>query len=257
MKLASEIRHLGRLQRLALLVSALVGLLAAVASVERIGLLPPKLSPRAVEIATAHTSVVVDSPNSVVLDNRADTSNFLALQNRAILLGNVIASAPVLQYIGRQLHVPDDVIAVSAPATPEDPLPRVISGHARSVTDLLRYSNQYRLSVEANPTAPVLDIYSEGPTEATAVELANAAVDGLRSYMSTLGVARRVPQRDQIRVTQLGRAEGGLTNPGARWQLALLAFIVGFFVSLGAIVLVVRARRGWVQASLAPRAPAG
>jgi hypothetical protein len=246
MKLAMEIRRLGRRRRLAIGVSLVVGLLVAVGSIERISLLPPKLSPRDVEIATAHTSVVIDSPASIILDNRSDAYNFQSLQNRAILLGNVIASTPVLQYIAQQVRVPPDVIAISAPATPEEPLPRVIAGHRRSVTDLLRYANQYRLSIEANPTAPVLDIYSEAPTKAAAITLANAAVDGLKSYMSSVAAARRVPAPDQVVVTQLGRAEGGITNPGAQWQLAVLAFIAGFFVSLGVILAVVRIRRGWV-----------
>jgi hypothetical protein len=245
MRFGTYIRSLSRRRRV-VAVSVLVGLLAAVYSVDHISLFPPRLTPKDVSIASAHTSLVVDTPDSVVLDLREDTSSFTGLQNRAILLGNVIAGGPVLDYMAAQVHVPDTAIQVLAPATPEQPLPRVIVGHGRSVKDIFRYANQYRVSVEASPTAPLLDIYTEAPTTAAAVALANGAVDGLDRYMATLAAQKNISGKDQIHLTQLGRAEGAVTNPGANWQLALLAFLAGFWIAVGALTALGRVRRGWI-----------
>ncbi len=245
-------RNLSRRRRM-VAAAVLVGLVAALYSVDHISLFPPGLSPKDVSIATAHTSLVVDTPDSVVLDLRQDASSFTSLQNRAILLGNVIAGGPVLDYMAAQVHVPDTAIQVLAPATPDQPLPRVVVGHDRSVKDIFRYANQYRVSVEASPTAPLLDIYTEAPTTTAAVALANGAVDGLKRYMSQLAVQTQITGKDQIRLTQLGRAEGAVTNPGANWQLAALAFLAGFWIAIGVLTVVGRLRRGWIAG--APVAP--
>lgn len=236
-------------RRRRLLISTLIGLLAAVAIVNHISLLPPHISSRDVEIASAHTTVVVDMSKSVIVDTTQGDATFSSLEDRAILLGNVVGSEPVLQYIAQRLHIPVQAIAVSAPGSPEQPLPPVIVGSSRSTTDILRYANQYRISTDADPTAPILDVNTEAPTATAAKELANAAVSGLQHYMSSLEAARNVPAKEQLRVTQLGTAQGGVTNPGAQWQLAMIGFGLGFAVSLGVMAFIDRFRQGWKLAT--------
>ena len=89
----------------ALVVSVVLAALAAVWSLYKIGLVPPSLTPRAVEMGAASTEVVVDTPDTTILDLRQGTSNIESLNNRALLLGNVMASLPVRAYIGRRAHV--------------------------------------------------------------------------------------------------------------------------------------------------------
>jgi len=250
MKLGSQMRRLAQRRR-HLLISALIGLVAAAASIDHISVLPPHLSSRDVEIASAHTTVIVDMAKSVIVDTTQGDATFNSLEDRAILLGNVIGSEPVLQYMAERLHIPAQAIAVSAPGSPAEPLPPVIVGKARSISDIARYADQYRISTDANPSAPVLDIYTEAPTVTAADELANAAVSGLNHYMSSLDTAQNVPAEAQMRLTQLGTAQGGVANPGAPFQLALIAFAVGFAVALGAITFITRFRQGWKLATAA------
>jgi hypothetical protein len=80
-------------------VSLVLALFAAVWSVQNVSLSPPGLSPRSLEMATASTHVIVDTPTSTLLDLRQDTYSLEALTNRAILLGNVMASGPVRREI--------------------------------------------------------------------------------------------------------------------------------------------------------------
>ena len=54
---------------------------------------------------------------------------------------------------------------------------------------------QYRLDIEANPTVPMLDIYSEAPTADSATLLANAAVAELRAYLGDLATSQRTPEK--------------------------------------------------------------
>ena len=248
MKLGIQMGRLAQRRR-RLLISALIGLVAAAGSIDHVSLLPPHLSSRDVEIASADTTVIVDTAKSVIVDTSEGNAAFNSLEDRAILLGNVIGSEPVLQYMAQRLHVPVQAIAVSAPGTPNESQPPVIVGGSRRVTDILRYADQYRISTDANPAAPVLDVYTEAPTVNAAKELANAAVSGLQHYMTSLDVARNVPASSQLRLTQLGAAQGGITNPGAPLQLALIAFAVGFAVALGAISFIGRFRQGWKLAT--------
>ena len=60
---------------------------------------------RALEMASATTHVVVDTPKSSVLDVRENTYDFEAMTNRAVLVGNVIANGAVREAIANRAHV--------------------------------------------------------------------------------------------------------------------------------------------------------
>ena len=62
----------------------------------------------------------------------------------------------------------------------------------------------------------MMDIYSQAPTAQKAEILANAVVDELRAYLADVAVAQRTPEADQIRLVQLGRANGEVINDGDR-----------------------------------------
>jgi hypothetical protein len=67
-----RLRKLWRL-KLGVAVSIALALFAAVWSVQKISLSPPGLSPRSLEMATASTHVLVDTPTSAMVDLRQDT----------------------------------------------------------------------------------------------------------------------------------------------------------------------------------------
>jgi hypothetical protein len=217
----------------ALSVSVVLAALAAVWSLYKIGLVPPSLTPRAVEMGAASTEVVVDTPDTAILDLRQRTSNLASLNNRALLLGNVMGSLPVREFIGRRAHVAPDAINVAPPLTTDFPRPLAVTGNAKHTTDLLRSADQYRLSIEANPTVPVLYIRAQAPSAKRAAELANGSVDGLRDYLVAVAASDRVPPTQQVRIRQLGRARGGVINDGAGLQFALVVFLGVFGASFG------------------------
>lgn len=230
--------------------SALFALVVAVWSVANISLLPPRLTSRSLEMATATTHVVVDTPRSTVLDLRQNTDDLTALTQRAVLLGNVIASTPVAEAIAERAHVPVNALEVSTPLTPAQALPQAGSAN-NSVTDLVKSTNRYQLSISVNPTVPMLDIYAEAPKAASAAVLANAAVDGLRAYLTNLAAAQLTPRADQIRLLQLGRASGAVINDGIQWQVAVFAFALAFSLASATVIFISRVRRGWQAAALA------
>lgn len=244
-----------RLQRLWQMKAGVSGCLAlalvvAVCSVWSVSLFPPKLTPRSLEMATASTHVVVDTPRSTLLDLRQDTYELEGLTKRAVLLGNVIANGPVKESIASKAGIPVTLLRVDAPLTAKQPRPRVEAGNEKKASDILKSNDQYRLNIQANPTAPMLDIYAQSPTTRTAEALANAAVTSLRAYLADLARSQTTPDAQQIRLVQLGTARGAVINGEVHWQVAFLAFILTFTLACATLIFLTRVSRGWRMESL-------
>jgi len=222
-----------------------IAAVAALASSFDVTLQPLGVHARTQQIASASTEVLVDTPRSAVLDLRQDLFDIESMTNRAVLLGNVMASPPVLAYIGQRAGVPAEAIEASTPRTPNSPRALAAPGQEKRSSDLLRSTDQYRLDIESDPTVPVLRIYAQAGTARGAEELANGAVDGLRDYLDAVARAQHAPPRDRVRLVQLGRASGAVINGGVGVQLMLLVFLGVFFASAAAAISIARVRRGF------------
>jgi hypothetical protein len=233
-----------------------LSLLAAVWSVMQISLAPPSLASRAISMASATTQVVVDTPQSTLVDARTDTYNIDALTNRAVLVGNLMATPEVRAEIARLAHVPPALLQIQPPLTPKQPRVLAEDGHERHTTDIAKLNDEYRLVITANPTVPVLRIYAATGDERSAAALANAAVDATSKRLDQLARSSGTPNNDQIKLTQFGRAEGVVINEGASLRVAALAFLITFALSCASVLYVRRVREGWQLAELAERPPA-
>lgn len=250
MRLGVLIRTLAQ-HRLEVAASALVALLAAIWSVAAIGLVPPSLTPRSFDVAAASTQVLLDTPHSLISDVRQDAAVLDSFTDRAVLLGNVMAREPVRAYIAKRAGVPVEALTVEAPLTPSQPRARRVDpGDQAKVGDILASNDQYRLSIQADPTVPLLDVYAQAPSAASAEAIANAAVDGLRSYVDEVATDSATPSGDQIRLVQLGRARGELINGGADLQVAFVVFLLTFAICCALVVFIDRVRNGWRLAAL-------
>jgi hypothetical protein len=247
-----KLRHL----RAGVAISLALSLCAAVWSVQTISLSPLGISPRSLEMATATTHVLIDTPTSAVIDLRQDTYSVDGLKNRTVLLGNVIASSSVQAKIARRAHVPVDVLRIQPPVTAQQSAPPMDSENARNTSDILKSMDQYRVDIKANPTVPMIDLYAQAPTAESAAALANASADELKAYLTALATTQGTPPRSQIHIIQLGRATGVVINEGVRWQVAILAFLLTLAISCATVTLLTRIRAGWRQEALSEHASA-
>jgi hypothetical protein len=235
--------------RLGVGLSFLLASLIAISSIDHVGLFPPKITSRQLEIAAASTRVLIDSPRSEIIDLRTDTYAFTSLTTRAALLGNVMASAPVREYIARRAKIDPQRIQAVAPITANVPRNLVEPGSEKRSSDILRSTDQYRLDIQANPTVPILNVSAQAPNKDAAERLANGAVDGLRDYLAALAVRQGTDPKKQVRLEQLGRARGGVINKGIGLQIALLSFVFVFVLSCCAVLFLSRVHRGWSAAA--------
>jgi hypothetical protein len=245
MKFGIHLYELWR-SRVGLVLSLVFAVAISLTTAYRVTLFPPGLRPKAMEMSAATTHVLVDSPNSVLLHLGVDADQLDEMSQRALLVGNLMGTSPVEQYIARRAGVPAPLIQVSPPLTPA--YPRPIAGNpqtTRRTTDLVHSNNQYRINVKWNPTVPWLDIYTEASNVNTAEALANAAVDGTRDYLEAVAASQRVPADQQVRLDQLGLAVGGSVTSGVNVEVAVLVFLFVFALSSAATLVIARVVRGW------------
>jgi hypothetical protein len=186
-----------------------VALVAAVLSVAHLHLSPPGVTFRASAPATARASLVVDTPDSILADLRQSTENLQTLDDRSAVLGSVIGSPPVRDHVARTLKVPPSQVEIVPP------------GIEPVVTDA-----RYQMSIGVNAEVPILDLQARAPTPAGAVAFANAAVAGLRAYMTRLAAKQGVQASERVRVTQIGSAVVDYEKPGPDWTHGFIVFVL-------------------------------
>jgi hypothetical protein len=233
--------------------SIMLALLVSVWSVYKISLSPFGLSARSWDMATASSHVVIDTPTSALLDLRQDTYSLQSLTNRGVLLGNVMASAPVRQAIAARAHVPIERLEIDAPLTPQQPRPAPEEGKEPKTSDIAQSTDEYRLNIQAAPTVPLLDFIAQAPTAESAAALANAASAELKAYLTRLAASQQTPASEQIRVVELGRAKGTVINASIHWQVPLVAFLLTLGASCATLIFLQRVRLGWKDAARSER----
>ena len=234
--------------------SFLIALACAIWSISSVSLLPPKVTSRDLETAGATTSVLLDSPQSVVTEQSAEwNDDVYSLVARAALLSRLMATAPAVQYIGQEAGVPPEQIAAAAPVTVPEQSELIDAGSEQRARELLLAGDRYRLEIQARPNEPIIDIYAQAPSPAKAVRLADAAISGLRDYLRALAISAGVNPASQVRFDQLGPPRAGVINSGATVKIASLAFVFALVLSL--VVLFTLRRRLLGRRRRAPNIP--
>jgi hypothetical protein len=242
------------LQRRSRLVAALsVGMLLAILTLYKVTLLPPSLHARALNVAAASTTVMVDTKHSISADLAAHNNGMEALSAQTNLVGEVMVTDPVLDEIGRIAGINPLDIQATAPVTSDVPRTEIEPDSGANATSLIQAPDHYKLQVQVDPNMPIMHVYTQAPTATEAIRLANASVAGLRRYLSRLSTSQTVSLNDEIQLIQLGSVRGGVVNHSAAKELALLAFITGFAATLFGFRLATRFRTGWRVAGLHPQ----
>jgi hypothetical protein len=228
---------------LAIALCGAVAFTAAMLNVSSVSLLPPKITPRHLEIAGAGARVDVDNPRSLVSDRLATDGDYQTLQKRAVLMGSLMVSAPVRDRIARRVGIdPDQLVGrarvtanVQAVLTEPDSEPRALAIGEANVP--------YRIEVHPDPILPTLSIYTQAPTVREAERLADAVVPSLRERLRVLAASERTDPHDQVVIEQPGRARGGVINAGAKIEIFGLTFIFVFTLAAFAVLLARKLRR--------------
>jgi hypothetical protein len=244
------LRELWRLRYLVIL-AGMLALAIALMTAYRVSLSPPKLESRQYHVGLASARILIDTPDSQVVDLNPKGAD--ALSSRASLLANLMASSPVKAIIARDAGVPASQLVAVAPsatgATAPTPLSQAASKSA-NVADV------YLLTMQADETLPIIAIQAQAPDAEQAARLANAATSGLRDYLRSVAGAQNVPAARQVVISGLGAAQAADVVRGPRRLFAIIAFIFVFGLACFGLIMVSGIARGWRRAAELERSAA-
>ena len=199
-------------RRLVLVLSLLIAVFAAVDSAYKVGL--GTVTPRSIGMSTASTQILVDNPNTIVLDLNQGSYQLQQMSQSATLLGNIIVSPTVLQDVAERVGSPMGLIQTSAPPPrsshrrsravgAQDDRPAVLQ---RSVPDQRPGqpdgADPRHLHRGAQPHG------GQGPGQRRRRRPAD--------YLATFGA--KVPEGQRVRIEQLGRPRAGRSPAACAWR---------------------------------------
>jgi hypothetical protein len=209
----------------------LIALVAAVASIDRVGLLPPSLTPRQIEIFGAATRVAVDKERPVISDSDATSYDYDTLSKRTVLLANLMASKPAIAYIARRARLDPHAISADAQDTSQVQHVLVEPDSERRARRIANQYKPYQLLLRPSPTLPTMDVFTQAPSVLEATRLADSVVPGMLDYLAALARrAGREPAK-QLQLDQLGPSRGAVINGGAKVEIFGLTFVFAFVMA--------------------------
>ena len=223
--------------------SALVGLVAAGLATGTLGLFPPELKPSSVRAAAAQTHVLVDRPPPSLVQRRALEQDLFTLVKHAELLGRVMVSPPVLDRMAVRAGLSPGSVGGTARITTSVPEALLEPASEQRAADIGRSNLSYGVEVQARPTSPVIDVYTQAPSTDEAQRLADAAVPALQGYLRGLAADQKLPEEKLLTLHQIGDARGGPVNARAPMAVGFLAFFVGFVLSCVLLLVFLWLRR--------------
>jgi hypothetical protein len=230
--------------RAVIVVSLAAAAIAAGSVIYTPSLLPPGLHRHGVQIAAASTELLVASPEHPP----ANAYAYEAGVNRALLVGNIVISPAVVDGVAAKLGLSPDAIRGAPPVTANVPAALIQPGGGGGPLDILAWPDHYKVEVQADPTVPILHLYTQAPTAARAVELANALAQGVTGYLQQSQQRDGIPVDQRVDLEQLGTAQGGDVKTGAELQMVLLVFGSVFVLLLWLAAAAARVRRSWAAA---------
>jgi hypothetical protein len=232
MELVTILRELWRL-RVLVIVAGLIALLVGFAVAFRL----PSLESRKYEVGVATASLLVDTPNSQVVEVAPKGSDTLGV--RANLIANLMAEGVVKTAIAERAGIaPEKLEGVAESAGG----PPVVTGASKADAHVL---TTRVVSTFDGDRLPIIEIEAQAPDAAQAAKLADAAITGLRDYLDSKAASEQVPDADRLRVSGLGSPQARDVVRGPKNIFAVAAVIFVFALGCGAILGTLALIRGW------------
>ncbi|HEV7750737.1 MAG TPA: hypothetical protein VGO71_04310 [Baekduia sp.] len=212
--------------------------------------LPPKLESRQYNVALGTVNVLVDTPDSQVIDLNPTGAD--AVSTRASLLASLISTSPIKNAIATRVGVPADRLVVLGPQAGATAAPA--SATKTAVAADGRRANI--ISIRTDATLPVISIDTQAPSAQEATRLADGAAAGLQDYLSTVVKTQKVPHARRLVLRQLGTPEVGISVRGPRKALGVAVGVFLLLVLCALIVLLPAIARALRAAAAEERAQA-
>jgi hypothetical protein len=216
-------------------VVALVAIMAGILVGFRVSL-PTTIESRRYEVGVASARILVDTPNSQVVEVAPKGSDTLGV--RANLLASLMVDGVIKEAVAQRAGLkPDQLVGLTDAAsepTPDAPP----SERSAFILKTLVLTNS------GGDQLPIIEINAQAPDVRGAARLASAAVSGLRDYLNSKAATQRIPDADRLQVNSLGAPQAAIEARGPSKVLASMAAIFLFVLGCGAILMVRALVRG-------------
>jgi hypothetical protein len=240
MELALVLRELWSRKRW-LAVGIIVSAACATLSIYQIHLSPPGLVKRTLQYSAASVDVYIDTSDSFLGDSSA---SMVPGADRAPAFANVMASPGAMDLVGRYAGIPGNEIWAAGPIDPAEQRVVVEPTATKRSYQVVGESLPYRIEFLADPNLPTISIFTQAPTTAQALRLANASVTALTTYVRGQETAQ-IPAADRVVVREAGPASGGIVNGGISKKLAGLVFVAVFLAWCMLVMAFARLAMNW------------
>jgi hypothetical protein len=237
-------RELSR-RRLLVAVGLVLGLVCAIVIAYQVTPgLPPKLDKRQYTVGLASAEILVDSPNSQVIDLGAGRvhTDVDALTTRARLLANLMATSPLKDQIARAARIDPRTFVADAPSL--GPSLKASPIDARTAGPRTN-----RMTVYYNESLPIITATAQAPSVGVAARIASSARSELRRYLGSVAAQDKVPDARRLVVEPLGSPLRGIAQRGRSPVLAGFAALLVLVLWCGGIVLTANFARRWRRAA--------
>jgi hypothetical protein len=209
-------------------------------------------------VAGAQTHVLVDTPSPSLAYRDDPVTDPSALQMRAELYARMLTSRAVLEKVARRAGIPASRLSGVA-RTPGVPYTFTQPDSEERASQILDARAPYRLEAQASAGEPVLAVYAQAPTPATAARLADAAVLGLRDELRALARRQHVAAAKLPVLRSLGAPRAGVISSHGALIVGAFTFVTAFALTcalLFGLVALAGRRRPHRQLARAEEEPA-
>lgn len=234
MELVTILRELWRL-RAVVLVVALLAVLVGLAVAVRL----PSMESRSYEVGVATARILVDTPNSAVVEVAPKGSDLLGV--RANLIGNLMADGAVKDSIAERAGISPKLLRGVAESSP----PPAGKAAVKIPPDKDYVISTRVLAAPDGERLPIIEVNVQAPNAVQAGKLAEASVTGLRDYLDSKAATEEVEDAQRLRVSGLGSPQAQSVVKGDRRLLAIVGGLFLFLVGCGAIVAISALARSW------------
>jgi hypothetical protein len=214
------------------------------------------------DIGIATAQVLVDTPQSQVADDSssisaagAQTLGTLGVQ--ANLLAGLMVEGTIKTDIAQRAGLkPNQLVGVSSAVT----VPSAAGSGSGSASGASSVSvpagqNVFALTTQiltdsaGMNTLPIIEINTQAPDLAKAVQLANAAVSGLQAFIDSEAANERIPNADRLSIMSLGVSPEATQTRGSSPTIGVLVTVVVLVLGCSLLLWIARVVRSWRNAS--------
>jgi hypothetical protein len=242
MDIVTILRELRRRRR-SVVAAGLVAVLAAVLVMYQV----PGFKSRSHDVGVATTQILLDTPSSQVVAVAPKGSESLGM--RANLLASLMVDGDVESEIAHRAGLQPNQLGGTTDAAMNNSPGSSLSTPAPSTRSRPYVLTTHILSDATNMPLPIIEVDVQAPTSDAAVRLAQAAVLGLKDYLTSTAAEERIPDVQRLDVEGLGVPQGATVTQGPTVVVGVLVAMFVFVLGCASILAGSTLRRRWRAAA--------